>query len=155
MSKAVQLLNEYPVATPMALDSAGYYPKKLHLKAIRYSNLADKLGKTQKAYLTSSSKTRLSIISRLQDFWLHTQLFNVKEITVCYLTKTLSRLVFLSLLLCQGCSSVSPWERGNLAKEVMAINPSPHLNGFRDHIFTSKEASHGGHAGGAGGCGCN
>ncbi|WAR46474.1 DUF4266 domain-containing protein [Methylomonas rapida] len=58
-------------------------------------------------------------------------------------------------LLAQGCSKVSPWERGNLAREDMSINPNPNLNRFRDHIFTSKEASQGGHSGAGGGCGCN
>ncbi|MCQ8117263.1 DUF4266 domain-containing protein [Methylomonas sp. WSC-7] len=37
----------------------------------------------------------------------------------------------------------------------MAITPNPNLSHIRDHIFTSKEASQGGHAGGGGGCGCN
>ena len=59
------------------------------------------------------------------------------------------------LIICQGCSSVSPWERGNLAKHEMSINPTPNLNHFRDHIFNSKEASQGGHSGLGGGCGCN
>lgn len=54
-----------------------------------------------------------------------------------------------------GCQSVSAWERGNLAKEEMGINPTPNQNAFRDHIFNSKEASQGGHSGGGGGCGCN
>lgn len=58
-------------------------------------------------------------------------------------------------LLAQGCSTVSPWERGNLARDDMSINPSPNLNSFRSHIFTSKEASQGGHSGAGGGCGCN
>ncbi|MBD9363182.1 DUF4266 domain-containing protein [Methylomonas fluvii] len=56
---------------------------------------------------------------------------------------------------CFGCSAVSPWERGNLAKEEMAITPHPNREAFRDHIFTSKEASQGGHGGSGGGCGCN
>lgn len=55
----------------------------------------------------------------------------------------------------QGCAEVSPWERGNLAKENMAMEPKPNLTHFRDHIFSSKEASQGGHSGGGGGCGCN
>lgn len=55
----------------------------------------------------------------------------------------------------QGCSNVSPWERGNLAKPEMALTPYPNLNHFRDHIFSSKEGSQGGHGGSGGGCGCN
>ncbi|QSA97033.1 DUF4266 domain-containing protein [Methylococcus sp. EFPC2] len=61
--------------------------------------------------------------------------------------------VFLGSL--QGCAEVKPWERGNLAREEMALDPYPALNKFRDHIFTSKEASQGGHGGSGGGCGCN
>ncbi|MGZ0079351.1 DUF4266 domain-containing protein [Methylomonas fluvii] len=37
----------------------------------------------------------------------------------------------------------------------MAITPHPNREAFRDHIFTSKEASQGGHGGSGGGCGCN
>ncbi|WP_231499702.1 DUF4266 domain-containing protein [Methylomonas sp. MK1] len=37
----------------------------------------------------------------------------------------------------------------------MALNPKPNLSHFRDHIFTSKEASQGGLNGSGGGCGCN
>lgn len=70
---------------------------------------------------------------------------------------TLLTKVFIcsGLLVCLGCSTVAPWERGNLAKKEMSINPSPNLNKFRDHIFTSKEAAQGGHGGSGGGCGCN
>lgn len=59
------------------------------------------------------------------------------------------------LVALHGCADVKPWERGNLAKEHMALDPYPALNKFRDHIFTSKEASQGGHGGSGGGCGCN
>lgn len=54
-----------------------------------------------------------------------------------------------------GCADVKPWQRGNLAREVMALDPHPHLTAFRDHAFESKEASQGGHARTGGGCGCN
>jgi len=59
------------------------------------------------------------------------------------------------LLSLQGCANVKPWERGNLAKEHMSLEPHPSLTDFRNHIFTSKEASQGGHGGSGGGCGCN
>lgn len=58
-------------------------------------------------------------------------------------------------LVLSGCSNVSPWQRGNLAKTDMTISPDPNLRNYRDHIFNSKEASQGGHGGGGGGCGCN
>jgi hypothetical protein len=67
----------------------------------------------------------------------------------------LKLLVLAGTLSCQGCTSVSPWERGNLAKEEMALDPNPKLNHLRDHIFTSREASQGGLTGNGGGCGCN
>ncbi|MDD2658559.1 MAG: DUF4266 domain-containing protein [Methylococcales bacterium] len=37
----------------------------------------------------------------------------------------------------------------------MAIQPNPNLHNFREHIFTAREASQGGHIGVGGGCGCN
>lgn len=64
-------------------------------------------------------------------------------------------MVFCALVICQGCSSVAPWERGTLAKPEMSIMPDPALTGLRDHIFSSKEGSQGGHSGTGGGCGCN
>jgi hypothetical protein len=69
--------------------------------------------------------------------------------------------LFLKVILCitlaaiSGCADVSPWERGNLAREEMSLSPNANLNKFRTHIFTSKEASQGGHGGSGGGCGCN
>lgn len=72
-----------------------------------------------------------------------------------FLTPLLNGAICCGLLACGGCGTVSPWERGNLAREDMAVNPTPGLNAFRDHIFSSKEASQGGHSGAGGGCGCN
>lgn len=54
-----------------------------------------------------------------------------------------------------GCTEVKPWERGNLARDEMGLNPLPNLEGIREHIFTSRESSQGGHQGSGGGCGCN
>jgi len=68
---------------------------------------------------------------------------------------TAQLLAILIGLFMQGCTQVSAWERGNLAKPEMSINPNPNQNAFREHIFTSKEASQGGHTGAGGGCGCN
>jgi len=59
-------------------------------------------------------------------------------------------------VLLQGCAiTVNPWERGNLAKPYMAINPAPNTDAWRQHVFTSKEGSQGGYGGAGGGCGCN
>jgi hypothetical protein len=71
------------------------------------------------------------------------------------------RCILLKLLLpaclvgSQGCSPVAPWERGNLAKPDMALDPNPNLSHIRDHIYTSREASQGGRTSSGGGCGCN
>lgn len=58
------------------------------------------------------------------------------------------------LLFSSGCN-VAPWERGNLAKRDMLINPNPTLSSLRLHVFDSKEASSGGSGAVGGGCGCN
>lgn len=71
------------------------------------------------------------------------------------LANQLTPFIVFSMCAIQGCAEISAWERGNLAKKEMAITPKPNLSGLRDHIFTSKEASQGGHGGGGGGCGCN
>ena len=68
---------------------------------------------------------------------------------------SLACLLLVLLFSATGCAEVSPWERGTLAKKEMSINPNPNRTHFRDHIFTSKEASQGGHSGSGGGCGCN
>ncbi len=73
----------------------------------------------------------------------------MRTITACKVAAALSALLYLS-----ACS-VSPWERGNLAREEMAITPFPQQSALREHVFESKEASSGGVVGSGGGCGCN
>jgi Domain of unknown function (DUF4266) len=54
-----------------------------------------------------------------------------------------------------GCAPVAPWERGNLAKPHMALEPNPTLRALRGHTYMSREAAvSGSAAGGGGGCGC-
>ncbi len=53
-----------------------------------------------------------------------------------------------------GCAKVAPWERGNLAKPHMALDPSPMQSMARSHHYGSREASTGGGTAGGGGCGC-
>ncbi|NBQ68911.1 MAG: DUF4266 domain-containing protein [Nitrosomonadaceae bacterium] len=54
-----------------------------------------------------------------------------------------------------GCVHVAPWERGNLAKPQMDIDPNPLQTEMQSHNYSSREAapSHKSSAGG-GGCGC-
>lgn len=63
--------------------------------------------------------------------------------------------VIVSLLLISGCTTVSPWERGYHAKDIMA-SPSDTMRLTLDnHIYFSKEGSSGGAQAAGGGCGCN
>ena len=66
--------------------------------------------------------------------------------------------IFLGLTFCiffASCSSVSPWERGILAKSEMAWEPDPLMGQLQEHVYFSKEGSNGGYGAGGGGCGCN
>ena len=65
-------------------------------------------------------------------------------------------LVLPALILClQACAPVEPWERGNLAKPQMALDPNGINGALRAHTFAAREATQGGNAGTGGGCGCN
>ena len=50
---------------------------------------------------------------------------------------------------------VQPYERGTLAKPVMAESLDPLETAMTDHAYFSREASSGGNGVGGGGCGCN
>ncbi len=66
------------------------------------------------------------------------------------------RLLLLALALAAaGCAPVQPWERGDLAKPHMALDPNPALSAMRAHAYTSREAASGGGATQGGGCGCS
>ena len=63
--------------------------------------------------------------------------------------------LLLSAFLLGACTSVSPWERGILAKPEMAWEPDVLQGKLQEHVYFSKEASNGGYGAGGGGCGCN
>ncbi len=69
------------------------------------------------------------------------------------------RLKWLFVVLCvvgvSGCVTVSPWQRGNLAKSEMSWSPDALESTLDGHIYFAKEASSGGGAAAGGGCGCN
>ncbi|WP_374086158.1 DUF4266 domain-containing protein [Methylomicrobium lacus] len=65
----------------------------------------------------------------------------------------LAFLPFLTVGL-SGCVEVAPWERGNLAKPHMALEPYPMQSALRAHNYGSREAAAGGNAAEGGGCGC-
>lgn len=54
-----------------------------------------------------------------------------------------------------GCATVEPWQRGALADYTMRPDRDPLAATMAEHIYFSREASHGGRGVGGGGCGCN
>ncbi len=74
--------------------------------------------------------------------------FSSKSLSVCL---TLAGLTACSEQLVR----VKPYERGNLAKPVMADNMDPILKAMTEHAYFSREAASGGGGVGGGGCGCN
>ncbi|EKD29003.1 MAG: hypothetical protein ACD_79C00121G0002 [uncultured bacterium] len=54
-----------------------------------------------------------------------------------------------------GCADVKPWQRGTLADYIMRGDRDPLSDGYREHIYFTREASAGGRGVGGGGCGCN
>ncbi len=70
--------------------------------------------------------------------------------------KSLIILLGVGLLGLSGCvEQLKPWDRDLLAEEKMQLVPDPVDNYIDEHIYFSKEASHGGQGVGGGGCGCN
>lgn len=53
-----------------------------------------------------------------------------------------------------GCAEVKPWQRGNLAKPQMAMDPYPEQTSLREHTYGGREAATGGQSSAGGGCGC-
>lgn len=82
---------------------------------------------------------------------------NVKAGSKLMNTRRLVSLIVIAFALqSAGCAvNVKPWERGNLAKEHMAIEPDALERTIFEQVVTSKEASSGGYAIVGGGCGCN
>jgi hypothetical protein len=58
-----------------------------------------------------------------------------------------------------GCTSVEPWvkpyERERLADPIMALSRNSISATYRDHMFETREGSHGATGAVGGGCGCN
>lgn len=69
-------------------------------------------------------------------------------------TKQLRPLLF-GLMCVAGCADVQPWQRGNLAKPEMALDPYPNQTFFRSHSYGAREAAQPiGSGTTGGGCGC-
>jgi hypothetical protein len=71
------------------------------------------------------------------------------------IVEVLAALLLLSTT--YGCATVGvkPWERDQLARPAMQLDPNPTESAIDDHVYFSKEASSGGRGFGGGGCGCN
>ena len=53
-----------------------------------------------------------------------------------------------------ACAPIAPWERGNLAKPHVALDPYPLQSAMRAHNYGAREAASGGTGSSGGGCGC-
>ena len=63
--------------------------------------------------------------------------------------------LWLGLSAClAGCTSVAPWERGNLAQPQMTGATHSLRRGYRTHVQMSRESAAGAEGEGVGGCGC-
>lgn len=61
--------------------------------------------------------------------------------------------LLLSVLV--GCATVQPWERGTLAKPVMATDDPVHETTQKQRTYSAKEGGAAATGVGGGGCGCN
>jgi hypothetical protein len=52
-------------------------------------------------------------------------------------------------------TNVQPWERGNLAKPQMALDPYPLQTAVSQHNYSSRETASAANNAQGGGCGCN
>lgn len=76
----------------------------------------------------------------------------LKEISM--LLRVIGVIAPLVLSAC-SLSPVKPWDKDNLAKPIMSLDPDALEARFDQHIYFSKEAASGGYGAGGGGCGCN
>lgn len=74
--------------------------------------------------------------------------------TITVLTCAAWPVIAVAIIL-SGCSSVEPWQKGNLAKAHMSFEPDPLESHYVKKVYPAKEASFGGYGVGGGGCGCN
>ena len=74
-----------------------------------------------------------------------------------------TKLVLIALVLCtalcSSCSRVKPWvkpyERANLADEVMQFDRDPVSSSYLEHVYEARESARGAGISTGGGCGCN
>jgi len=58
-----------------------------------------------------------------------------------------------------GCTDIEPWvkpyERANLATEVMKSDRNPVSDAYINHVYEAREGARGASGSAGGGCGCN
>lgn len=66
-------------------------------------------------------------------------------------------LLMTLLIIASGysCASVKPWEKENLADQIMIFDYDKAETSAREHMMNSVEGASGGFGIGGGGCGCN
>jgi len=63
--------------------------------------------------------------------------------------------LFVFGLVLQGCTTVRPYERENLAERFMQFDANGEESALERHFLETREGSSGGHGGAGGGCACN
>jgi predicted aminopeptidase len=63
--------------------------------------------------------------------------------------------IIASAIALSGCSTVAPYQKGNLADYTMRSDRDELATVMTSHIQFSREATTGGEGVGGGGCGCN
>lgn len=81
-------------------------------------------------------------------------IISAKNLVIYIMKVAVISIIILSAVGLAGCAEVQPWERGNLAKPQMALDPHPLQSEMRGHNYGSREAAGGGNMGSGGGCGC-
>jgi len=62
----------------------------------------------------------------------------------------------LSWAALQGCAGTRPWEREDLARRGMQVEPDPQTAALDQHVYEYREGASGGYSAHSGsGCGCN
>ena len=80
---------------------------------------------------------------------------NIPEIPMRHVLRLIMVLAAVATAGCGTLQPPQPWERGDLAKPAMQIDPDRLETKIQNHIYASKEAATGGYGVGGGGCGCN
>ena len=68
----------------------------------------------------------------------------MKKLLMCFIILNIS-----------ACTTVKPWEKGNLAKKEMYWEADDMQSAMNSQVYNSKESSRGGYGAAGGGCGCN